>query len=81
MREFFVDFNMVEADGRTYPTRVSPDDMPAIGEEVIAFDGEGLECRALVRAVIRKGQIAILDPVDNSWAESTRRLEPSSRLD
>jgi hypothetical protein len=63
-----VDFNMTEADGRV-PALLMPGrvESVAIGERVVASDGEGTEVVAQVSEISPNGRIAYLVPVGGSW--------------
>jgi hypothetical protein len=73
-----VDFNMVEEDGRIpalVPVGESGSFVP--GTEVIAIDGEGTECRAVIDEVAADGSYVMLTPIegtaDASSSEATHR--------
>lgn len=65
--EFLVDFNMVEADGRI-PALVSPARAAALrpGTKVLAFDGEGTGCQAVIDELSPDGRYVLLMPVEGT---------------
>ena len=75
--ELLVDFNMVEADGRI-PALIPPGRAPTLvlGSQVIAADGEGTECRALVDEVDADGRIVMLVPIAGTTRPSTLQPAP-----
>lgn len=60
-----VDFNMVEEDGRI-PALVPEGEAGSLvpGASVLAIDGEGTECRALIDEVAPDGSYVMLTPID-----------------
>ena len=73
-----VDFNMVEEDGRI-PALVPVGETGSFspGTEVVAIDGEGTECRALIDEVATDGSYVMLTPIegtaDTSSADAAHR--------
>jgi hypothetical protein len=67
-----VDFNMIEADGRI-PALVPAGERAsfAAGAEVVAVDGEGTECRAIVDEVSADGSYVMLSPIEGTFGTST----------
>jgi hypothetical protein len=61
MDVLIVDFNMREPDGRV-PALLIADRAESLapGETVIASDGEGVECRAIVSEISEDGRYAML---------------------
>jgi hypothetical protein len=72
----FVDFNMREPDGRIPALLVGDAARVALGESVIASDGEGVQCRAVVSEVSPDGRYAMLETVGGIQRDST--LQPSA---
>ena len=72
-----VDFNSVEEDGRI-PTLLDPDQGPsaARGQHVVAADGEGTECDAVIDEVAADGSYAMLRPLEGTTRPSN--VEPSA---
>ena len=64
-----VDFNMREADGRL-PALLIDKALPALGERVVASDGEGLECTAVVNEISSDGRYVMLETIGGSFRES-----------
>lgn len=77
--DFLVDFNMMEPDGRI-PALVSPARAAAIapGTKVVAFDGEGTECQAVIDEVSLDGHYVLLAPISGSVRPSV--LRPSTEI-
>ena len=67
-----VDFNMVEDDGRI-PALVPAGESASVapGTEVIAIDGEGTECRAVIDEVAADGSYVMLTPVEGTADSSS----------
>ncbi|MDQ3765756.1 MAG: hypothetical protein M3346_00175 [Actinomycetota bacterium] len=63
-----VDFNMREESGLV-PALLLRDQIESLhaGEKVIAADGEGTECLAVVRAIETNEGYALLSPVGGTW--------------
>lgn len=75
----FVDFNMRKTDG-TVPAALLPEQARALapGVRVIAADGEGTECKAVVVEVFSDRRYALLKPDGKTWnRESNRKLAPN----
>ena len=72
-----VDFNMAEEDGRI-PALITPDQIPSLtpGTRVIAADGEGTECGAIVDEVAADGRIVLLVPIAGTTQASTFQPAP-----
>lgn len=70
-----VDFNMMEEDGRVPALLVGSDASSlGAGAKVVATDGEGTECRAIVSEILAGGRYAMLAPIDGTWrTDSTLR--------
>jgi len=62
--ELLVDFNMVEADGRI-PARIPLEQASAflLGDEVVAEDGEGTRCRAVIDEIAPSGRYVMIRPL------------------
>lgn len=73
-----VDFNMREEDGRI-PALLVAGRAEAIapGEKVLAADGEGTECWAVVSEISPDGRYAMLDPIGGSWRHDSK-VQPSA---
>jgi hypothetical protein len=71
--ELLVDFNMTEADGRI-PALVEPQQVSAlaVGSGVLAFDGEGTRCRAVVTEISSDGRLVMLLPLEGTVQPSDR---------
>jgi hypothetical protein len=66
-----VDFNMREPDGRLPALLIGAADRAlTMGERVIASDGEGLECNAVISEVSPDGRYAMLETIGGSFRES-----------
>jgi hypothetical protein len=78
MATLIVDFNMAEADGRI-PALITPAQARtlAVGEKVLAADGEGTECVAVVTDIATSGRYAVLAPVGGSWRRDSE-IRPSA---
>src|SRR2546426_8875219 len=75
-----VDFNMKEPDGRIPALlQAGAAESVAIGDSVIASDGEGLECRAVVSEISSDGRYAMLETKGRLREGS--HLRPSSVSD
>lgn len=76
MEILIVDFNMKEPDGRI-PALLLPGQVESLapGDAVIASDGEGLECSAVVSEISRDGRYAMLAP--RGRLRRSDRLRPS----
>ncbi len=62
-----VDFNMVEKDGRIPALVPVGETGPfAPGTVVIAIDGEGTECKAVIDEVAADGSYLMLTPIEGS---------------
>lgn len=80
--EFIVDFNMEEEDGRI-PARIPSAQAWAveIGAKVVALDGEGTECWAIVDEVDSQHRYVMLAPVPGTARTAdTRSTEPHASL-
>jgi hypothetical protein len=65
--ELLVDFNQVESDGRIpalFPQ--GPASALVRGTEVVARDGEGTECHAVVDEVSPDGRYVMLVPIEGT---------------
>lgn len=73
-----VDFNMKQEDGRV-PALVSRDSAPLLlGSRVVASDGEGTECWAVVDEVFAEDGYVMLAPAGGTFnRDSTFRLDDS----
>lgn len=72
----FVDFNMIEPDGRV-PALIHADQVREVrpGKQVVAADGEGTECLAVVAEVSSDQRYVMLEPIEGSWnRDSSKRL-------
>lgn len=69
-----VDFNMAEPDGRI-PALIPPSEASSVtpGMEVVAVDGEGTECRALVEEIAPDASYVMLIPIDGTTTGSRSR--------
>lgn len=65
MMRLFVDFNMVEEDGRI-PALLAPGQVLFAGREVVATDEEGTELRAVIDEVATNGRYVRLTPIEGS---------------
>lgn len=70
---------MEEEDGRL-PARVSPvqTDALAMGDKVLAFDGEGTECWALVDEIAPQRRYVMLSPINGSARDSVAMAVPDA---
>jgi hypothetical protein len=66
----FVDFNMVEEDGRI-PALFPPGRVLFAGSEVVATDEEGTELGAVVDEVATNGRYVMLMPIEGSVHSSS----------
>jgi len=75
-----VDFNMTEEDGRIPALiRMDEEPPPTAGTEVVAVDGEGTECRAVVDEVAEDGSYVMLTPLDGTFHTSSSRATHRAR--
>jgi hypothetical protein len=81
MQTLLVDFNMREPDGRV-PALLLADraERLAVGDMVVAVDGEGLECVAVVSEISPDRRYAMLDTRGRGFRPSTRRPSASDLL-
>jgi hypothetical protein len=65
---FVVDFNRVDKAGRV-PARIPSGDAESIfvGTKVVATDGEGTECRAIIDEIGHNGRFVILAPIGGTF--------------
>ena len=77
----FVDFNMREPDGRI-PALLLADRAQklSLGESVVASDGEGLECRAVISEISPDGRYAMLKTEGRLRRDSELRPSASDLL-
>lgn len=66
-----VDFNMREPDGRLPALLIdqASRELP-LGAQVVASDGEGVECTAVVSEVSRDGRYVMLQTIGGTFRES-----------
>lgn len=78
--QLLVDFNMEEEDGRI-PARLTPAEIwsASEGSKVLAFDGEGTECWAVIDEVVRDSRYVMLSPIKGTARASTAMAIPEAR--
>src|SRR3990172_13283018 len=74
MMTLLVDFNMVGEDGRL-PAIITSKQLEslALGTRVVAADGEGTECEAVIDEFTAEGRLVMLSPVVGTTRPSAYR--------
>lgn len=62
-----VDFNMRTDQGQ-YPSLIAGMSDLNLGDRVVAIDGEGTQCSAIIEEITHDGRLAMLSPIGDTWA-------------